>query len=245
MRYWIPIFLILCAWLTPNPSQAKGALPWGPEFTGKVTGTDGQPLSKVTVYSRGKFWNSVETDSDGRFKIARESILLLFIKDGYAPHLTIVERNVTTYNAVLSEQSNHPQKIPTCESLKGRIIFGEFAFPKLPGIKTEEGHGIDVLGLDFWVKRKNANRLIVNFPDQYTLPDEKWLLETAEISRRSWDGNKTKGVDFQGRTKSGEQWRFVTLNWAEAHYAPSPTADAAVYDAILDGRCECKPEKKR
>lgn len=245
MKSALLILFILCVWLMPNPVKAKLSLPRNPEFTGKVTGTNGQPLSKVTVHSRAKFWSSVETDSEGRFKIGGESILLLFIKDGYAPHLTVIEKNISTYDTVLSEQPTTPQKIPMCESLKGRISFGEFSFPKLPGIKTEEGYGTDVLGLDFRVKRKNANRLMVTFPDQYTLPDEKWLLETTEISHRSWYGVKTKGVDFQGRTKDGKQWRFVTLNWAEAHYEPSPSADAAVYDAILDGRCECKPEKKR
>jgi hypothetical protein len=201
--------IIVCIWLGCWFSVGSvGALQGNNSVSGFVTTGNGDPIQGVLVIgSNTGLWGGVTTEADGSFHLSPAGKVISFRHVGYKPVLVRVSSSADPMRVRLEPADDTVRRLEPCASMpnNGKEWVGSGLRIKPP--KKAEG---PVFGDhdSHWYVRNGKDRL--HIVDGYAwhngLPLEETLVQSENITLRSWTFGENVVLDLSGRTRVGKNW---------------------------------------
>ncbi|MCW5967859.1 MAG: carboxypeptidase regulatory-like domain-containing protein [Blastocatellales bacterium] len=225
----------------------------GAELKGVVRSDSGQPLEGVQVYSRAdNQYASVDnflttTDRNGAYVLPVHGRVVFFKAPGFKPVVKVIELDELTLNIMLVSESRSAWQVPACaeNNFQSTHPGAKFAGYRLPiplgTIADMQTHGSE---RSIIIKNLDGNRLdnLVYYSDFMILgyPKEKLVLDSSNISIRSFASDLHYGIDIKGSFNDGTSWRYIGGSGVEISYQNVGNRSAEFFDDLLDRICFAK-----
>jgi hypothetical protein len=239
-------FAFLLCWLLA-PAYAA-------ELKGVVKSDKGDALADVDVLTHAPIRDGngkefpgsykqlqTKTDKNGVFNLPDRGRVVYFKRQDLNPVTKILHPSAAQVEIVMTDASLTMWKIPSCSTVPDNsrrvgIVFkvaipDDLPFQKRAGIDGDEYHfGFDTGSGKFEV--------MVNWGGSTSIePPEDLLLDSKELSERSWRSGDTIGYEIRGIKSDGKLWRRVSFRWGAIAYQGNSEKSAKVFDKLIDSAC--------
>ncbi len=230
-----------------------GMIGYAGQLTGTVRTEIGKPLGKVVIYSRSDDqYEAIEnflttTDEQGNFKLRNHGKVVFFQLPGFEPIVKVHQDGTAHIDVILKSAGTTEWLIPACPERfdPGTYIGVDRIGYRLPiprGVLTERIRGDHDLFYTVYYRQQDRKESLVYYWSVYAVgfPNEKLILDSTEVSIRSFRNDEFGGIDIHGRFKNGTYWRFIGSGGTEISYKGVSKEAAHYFDNIINGICLAK-----
>jgi hypothetical protein len=233
---------------------------FGTPLTGTVKSKEGQPLSRISVYSfddrgtmapkDGRRFDEL-TDSRGRFSLRNHGRVVYFGHRDFQPLAKVIDYSTSRVNVVLEAEHNN-WDVPLCagstayQKNKDHFVsIQSFLYPSLflpqpRGVKFKKVRDVDYeLYIFAYGPSEQGNVLQgwfgLNAAD-YSVSAES-LVKSTNFKERWAKFGDVSALEIYGQSMEGKYWRYLSFDTSALFYKDASKEAADVFDDMLQKIC--------
>lgn len=222
----------------------------GQELRGRVVSTTGKPITGASVQPSGMLMSAI-TDSNGEFALTDPRMKYFWGQDGrkivfvwalgHKVITRILEPSERSIEIILETEMGEKLSIPDCSKsvengLREAGSFVRIVFPK--NYKIKKNSNFEYSGFKINIRENKAESTLSSWTGVYstTYPPRHLLLGSSTFEAKQ----NGLGLDWKGKTTTGEYWRYVggTVGVIDSFtYTTASERVAREFDKILGTMC--------